>query len=177
MAAILLKLAKPVRAVTVIGVSAPGVPNAEQIALMEDLKKQKAVYQQACQAVESIADKLKEGCETIFSQRSEEIAKLAVEIARKVLMRAIEDGDYKIENIITALLQTAPSQQELVIHLNPKDLAALEQAGSEAFGGVTFLADNNLKRAECILENPKWIIKSLIDEHLDQIERALRKAS
>jgi flagellar biosynthesis/type III secretory pathway protein FliH len=176
MTAVLLKLARPVRAVTVSGVFGPSVPSAEQIALMEDLKKQKAAYQQACEAVESIAERLKEGCETIFSQRSEEIAKLAVEIARKVLMRSVEDGDYKIENIITELLQNAPSQQGLVVHLNPKDLAAIQQSGTEAFGGITFVPDNNIKRAECILENPKWIIKSLIDEHLEQIERALRKA-
>jgi len=175
MATILLKLARPVKSIRVCDASAAAL-NAEQITLMEDLKKQKILYQQACRTVQAISDNFKENYETIFAQRNEEIARLAVEIARKVLMQAVKDGDYEIENVIKEILQNAPSQHNLVVHLNPKDLAAIQQIGTEAFADVAFVPDNNIGQAECVLESPKGIIKSLIDEHLEQIERALTKA-
>jgi flagellar biosynthesis/type III secretory pathway protein FliH len=175
MATILLKLARPVKSIRVCDASAAAL-NAEQMVLLDDLKKQKILYQQACQSVLAISDKFKENYETIFAQRNEEIARLSVEIARKVLMRVVQDGDYEIENIIKEILQNAPSQNDLVVHLNPKDLAAIQQIGTEAFAGVTFVPDNNIGQAECVLESPKGIIKSLIDEHLEQIGKALIKA-
>ncbi len=175
MATILLKLARPVKSIMVCDASAVAL-NAEQIVLMDDLKKQKLLYQQACQTVRAVSDNFKENYETIFAQRNEEIARLSVEIARKVLMQAVKDGDYEIENVVKEILQNAPSQHELVVHLNPKDLAAIQQIGTEEFTGVAFVPDNNIGQAECVLESPKGIIKSLIDEHLEQIERALTKA-
>jgi len=175
MATLLLKLARPVKSVKVCDTSAAAM-NAEQLMLIDDLKKQKVLYQQSCRAVQAMTDKFKENYETIFTQRNEEIAKLSVEIARKVLMRAVEAGDYNIENIVKEILQNAPSQHDLVVHLNPKDLAVIQQIETEAFAGITFVPDNNIGQAECILESPKGIIKSLINEHLEQIGMALTKA-
>jgi flagellar biosynthesis/type III secretory pathway protein FliH len=65
--------------------------------------------------------------------------------------------------------------------LNPEDLAHCRKAQQQdeqggALVGIKFVADPNVGRAECLLESPKGIIKSLIDENLERIGKALRKA-
>jgi len=181
-----VKLAKPIKSVRIIdnyvnnAGSAVSVSNGEQVKLMEDLKAQKNLYSQSCQTIQNLADKLNRFCEQMFVEQSEEIAKLSVEIARKVLMQKIQDGDYKIESIIKEILKNAPSHQDLVVHLNPKDLADCQKIqqgdSSNELSGIQLVADDNVGQAECVLESPRGIIKLLIDEHLEQIGKALQKA-
>ena len=140
-----------------------------------------AAFSQTCQALNAAAAKLNESLAGVFSQHREEIAKLSVEIARKVLMQKVSDRDYEIESIVKEALGHAPSRQDLVVHLNPDDLAECQKAQQQdeqgsALAGVKFVPDPNIGRAECLLESPKGIIKSLIDEHLERIGKALRKA-
>ena len=141
---------------------------------------QKNELSQAYQAISDAAAKLNHFYETIFAEQKEEIAKLSMEIARKVLMQKIEDGDYKIESIIKEALNNAPTRQDIVVHLNPEDLAecqkALEEKPDGDLADVKFVSDAKIGRAECLLESPKGIVESLINEHLDRISKALKKA-
>lgn len=146
-----------------------------------DSPSQKTAFGQACQVLNQAAAKLQEACDEVFARHREEIAKLAVEIARKILMQKVKKGDYEIESIVTEALLHAPSRQDVVVRLNPEDLAQClraqpqdEQGG--ALAGVQLVADPSIGRAECILESPKGIIKSLIDENLERIGKALGKA-
>ena len=122
---------------------------------------------QACQAIK------------VFANQKEEIARLSVEIARKVLMKKVEDGDYKIETIIKEALNNAPTRHDVVVHLNPKDLEECQKVQQNNPGsvmaGVKFVSDSNMGRAECLLESPKGRLESLINEHLDRISKALIK--
>jgi len=63
--------------------------------------------------------------------------------------------------------------------LNPTDFVQCQklQQGDAAdeLAGIKFVSDTNIARAECLLETGKGIIKSLIDEHLEQIGKALEK--
>ena len=153
--------------------------NTERIKLIEDLEVQKSLYSEACQALQGLVAKLNQIYDEIFTGHKEEIAKLSVEIARKILMQKIQDGDYEIESIVKETLKNAPTRQDLVVHLNPEDLADCQKAQQDDNGGtlagVKLVADANIGRAECVLESPKGIIKSLIDEHLEQIGKALKK--
>lgn len=150
--------------------------NVEQNKFKEDLKAQKSLYS----TLEALIAKLNQFYDMIFAEHKEEIAKLSVEIARKILMRKVEDGDYEIESIVKEALKNAPTHQDLVVRLNPEDLADCHKAQQSdddgTLTGVKLVADPNIGRAECVLENPKGIIKSLIDEHLEQIGKALKKA-
>ncbi|MHC4115223.1 MAG: FliH/SctL family protein [Planctomycetota bacterium] len=141
---------------------------------------QKSLYGEVCRTLQGLVAKLNEFCDQIFAGHKEEIASLSVEIARKVLMQKIENGDYEIESIIKETLKNTPTHQDLIVHLNPEDLAACQKAqqdgGKGTLAGIKFVADANIGRAECVLESPRGIIKSLIEEHLEQIGRALEKA-
>ena len=177
-----LKLAKPVKSVRIANdyssnaESSVMTSNARQ---MEELKAQKSLYSDACRTVQNLAAKLNQFYEKIFVEQSEEIARLSVEIARKVLMQKVQDGDYKIESIIKEILKNAPTHQDLVVRLNSQDMADCQKiqqdGGGDELASVKLVADANIGRAECVLESPKGIIKSLIDEHLEQIGKALKK--
>lgn len=153
--------------------------NAEHI-LRDNSENQKKEFSQAYQAINGVVTKLNQFYEKIFSEQKEEIAKLSVEIARKVLMQKVEDGDYKIESIVKEALNNAPTKRDIVVHLNPEDLAECQKALQEEPDGesanVKFVSDSNIGRAECQLESPKGIVESLINENLERISNALRKA-
>ena len=146
-----------------------------------DTKAGDAAFSQAYQALNGVIAKLNESCAGIFREHKEEIARLSVEIARKILTQKVNDGDYEIESIVKEALGHAPSRHDIVVHLNPDDLPRCLKAQQDneqgvALAGIEFVADASIGRAECLIESPKGIIKSLIDEHLDRIGKALRKA-
>lgn len=148
--------------------------------LTQELEAEKAAYLQTCQTLNGVIEKLNQFCDTAFVAHKEEVAKLAVEIARKVLMRKVEDGDYEIESIVKEAIENAPSRDGLVVKLNPQDLSALQKAqqdnNGEILAGIKLVSDANISRAECIVESPKGVIESLIDGHLEQIGKALNEA-
>ena len=147
--------------------------------LMQDVETQRAALLQANQALREVIARLNEFYDATFAAHREEIARLAVEIARKILAQKVENGDYKIEPIIRETLSNAPVRQDVVVRLNPADLSEWqklrENEPGEDFTGIKFVPDASIGRAECVVETPKGIIESLIDQHLEQIGKALRK--
>ena len=183
-------LEKPIASVEILGntgadakaaKSEAEVPeaNGEQAKLMQELEAQKVQVSQACQALKSVVDKLNEFYDKIFAEHKEKVAKLSVEIARKILMQKIQEGDYEIESIVKEALKNAPTRQDVVVHLNPEDLVRCQKVQADdvagVLAGIKFVADSNIGRAECLLESPKGIIESLIDENLKRIGKALEK--
>jgi flagellar biosynthesis/type III secretory pathway protein FliH len=129
------------------------------------------------QALDAAASQLKHLQENIIKEHKEHIAKLAVEIARKVLMQEIKESDYKIEAIIQKALDHVPTPRDVVVHLNPEDFAQCQiseaENDKENFKDVKLVPDPNVGKAECLVETPKGVIESVIEEHLDNISKAL----
>ena len=153
--------------------------SGEQI-LLQDLEAQKALFSQSCRSLKSVVARLNEFCDKLFSEHKEEIAKLSVEIARKVLMQKVQEGDYEIESIVKEALKSAPERHDVVVHLNAEDFAQCEKAQQNektgnSLAGVKFVSDDNIGRAECMVETPRGVIESLIEEHLERIGKALKK--
>ena len=152
----------------------------DQTDQMEELQAVKNSFVQACQTLNNLREKLNGFCTKLFSEHKKEIASLSVEIARKILIQKIENGDYKIESIVQEALNNSPTLQDLVVHLNPKDLAQCQKAQQDeptgTFAGIKFVPDSKIGRAECLIESPQGIIESLINEQLDKISKALQKA-
>ena len=154
--------------------------NGDRQALTEDSQVRNAALSQACRTLNSLIDKLNQFCDTIFAEHGEEIAKLSVEIARKIIMQKVQDGDYEIESIIKEALKNAPTRQDVLVHINPEDYVLCQKVQQDQpngdLTGIKFISDSNIGRAECLLETPKGIIKSLMNEHLEQIGNALKTA-
>ncbi len=145
----------------------------------EASKGQKQALQQTCQVLQQAADQLSETCRNLFHDHRDQIAQLAVEIARVVLMQKVLEGAYDIEAIVKESLSHAPTREDVSIRVNPADLAdccaAQGRETDKAFVGVQFVADHGVGRAECVLESPRGVIQSMIDEHLHKIGEALKQ--
>ena len=146
-----------------------------------ELDAQKAALLQTCRTLNEVISKLNEFYSEMFAGHREEIARLSVEIARKILIQKVEDGDYEIESIIKEALNKSPANQDVIVHLNPEDLEKCQKARQDKPGGVLsgikLISDPNVGRAECMIESPKGIIKSLIEDSLERIGKALEKAN
>lgn len=112
-----------------------------------------------------------------ISEHREAIARLSVEIARKILAKDINERDYKIENIVKEALKNAPAQKDIVICVNPQDYTQLRKLQTDSdknlLERIELVADSEVGCAECVIKTPKGTVKSLIQEHLERIAHAL----
>ena len=133
---------------------------------------------QTAAALKAATAKLNEFFERMVTAHREAIARLSVEIARKILVQKVSDKDYEITSIVTEALKNAPSHQDIVVHLNPEDLGRFQdlKETETVFAGVKFAADGKVGCAECVVETPKGIVESVIEGHLEQVSRVLTKA-
>jgi flagellar assembly protein FliH len=144
-----------------------------------EIEQQKARLAQLCQAANSIAGGLSRLYQDTLAYNRTEIARLAVEIARKILLCKVEKGEYDIQSIVEEALKLAPTRQNIVIRLNPDDLPLCQQLQKEdpagPFAELEFTPDWGIGRGECLVETPKGIVKSFLEERLERIGEALRK--
>lgn len=141
---------------------------------------QKTDTAELCSNLQKIAGTLAQMQSELFCRYKDDIVNLAVEIARRIIAYKVEQGDYQIQEIVKQVLDDAPVKNDIIIRLNPDDLARIEQLTKaheiDFAQGVTFVADPKVVPAQCLVETPKGIIESFVDEHLDRITEALKKA-
>lgn len=194
-ATLTINLAGPIRSATISGTGAPSPGSRPPTTVSggsdagsesnsiespeQGLEAQEAAFRQVNQMLKHTAAKLNKFFDRAFAAHKDEIARLSVEIARKILAQRVEDGDYDIESVVREAINNAPARHDLVVHLNPEDLSQYDKLRKAEPGadlaGVKFVPDANIGRAECLLETPKGIIESLIDQHLEQVGNALMK--
>ena len=169
-------LEKPIVSVRILDDSAKKSLITDYAEENEELKS----LESAKSAIKNVVAKLNQFYDRLFTEHKEEIARLSVEIARKILVQKVQNGDYEIEAIVKEALENAPTRQDVVVHLNPQDHLLCQKAQQDepngSFAGIKFVSDQNIGRAECLLETPKGIIESLIEEHLERIGKALKTA-
>ena len=160
-------------------------PNAAQQsaceAMTHEAQTQIELFSQATNILNSLIDRINQASNEVFTRHKEEIARLSVEIARKIIAQRVDKGDYDIEQIVREAINNTPTKENLVVHVNPEDHALLKLASGnsgegDGLNGIKLYADVNIGRAECLIESPKGLIESRINEQLEQIEKALKRA-
>jgi len=151
---------------------------AEAVQARETAEVQKGELMLACRSLESAATRLEQFQEEIFSSHKEQIARLSVEIAGKILRKEIGEGKYDIVKIIEEALKVSPAQQDVVVRLNPADLACFEKGvdkkGDDVLSNVKLIPDAGIGRGECVVETDKGMIEYFIEEHLKKVSEALK---
>lgn len=179
-----IQVENPISSVTLLGNATASIKALDKEdntteASAESQQAELKILTEVCQALQEAVNKVNEYQENLFKRHKEQIAKLSVEISRKVLMQKVQEGDYKIEFIIKEALENAPTRQNIVVHLNPEDFVQCENLQQNDTSGtladIKFVSDPSIGRAECLLETPKGAIESLIEEHLERIGKALEK--
>ncbi|HDS83591.1 MAG TPA: hypothetical protein ENN97_00100 [Phycisphaerales bacterium] len=143
----------------------------------EQAERTRRQLAQACDALSKAAMELQAYCASLFASQREQIVRLSLEIAARVLAKETAERNYAVEKIVTEALQSAPPAKQLTIRLNPDDVKAFEQAAAEqGFSlppNVELAADWSVNPAECRIDSELGIVESMIEDRLRQIEQAL----
>jgi len=163
----------------VLAVSAAGQgPDAPEQAVQTMLEAEREQLRQARAALAQAAQKLQQVHAQALDELRQGLPDLAVDVARKVLMQEIEAERYKIDPIVEAALPHVPARRDVVIHLNPDDLARCELAeeatGEAGAPNLRFVADPTVPRAECVLETDEGVVDSVIETNLETVADALK---
>jgi flagellar biosynthesis/type III secretory pathway protein FliH len=157
-----------------------GMPGATSQSTRQKLEQVEGCEQelaQSCRLVKNIAEKLNGVYEETIARSRSDIARLAVEIARKILMRETDSGHYAMQALVEEALKCAPTRQDIVVRVNPQDLSSCQRLQQDdpngPLVGLEFVADWSIARADCLVETPKGIVKSFIEERLARIGEAL----
>jgi flagellar assembly protein FliH len=155
--------------------AAAGMDSQQARKLLDDERSQ---LLQARKALEDGLQKLRPLQEQMVKEAEGQLLKLAVDIARKVLMQELQAGRYEIDPIVKEALLHAPVRQDVVVHLHPEDWSrcrmAREQGEATQAGSVRFVADPSVQRAQCVLETAEGIVESSVEAHLEGIAEALK---
>ena len=148
--------------------SGPAPQDAQEV-----LEAEIAKTRQVRQALENALEQVGQLQVQLLKDSEQQLLQLSVDIAQKVLAQEIQAQQYQIEPIVKKALQHAPARTDVVVHLHPEDLAQCEMARqaekNSQSGGITFLADPSVNRAECVLETSQGTVESRIDTHLENI--------
>lgn len=174
-----LDVATPIMSVGVVSetdtMDSSKVAEAQEAKLAEQQKKQ---TDRLCRVLDSAALKLQEFQEEIFSSHREQIVELSVRIAEKILFKEIDEGSYDIAKIVQEALKIAPDQRDVVVRLNPRDVEQyerlVEDKAVEGLSHVKVTADAGVGCAQCVIETDKGLVEYFIEEHLNQVARALK---
>ncbi len=143
---------------------------------MQKIEAEKSRISQLISAVEAAAIEVDDLRKSAIANNQKQIALLAVEIARKILVSEIEEGKYDTEAIIEKALQASPSRDGATVRLSPSDHATIEEvikSGNGNFENVRFEADSAIKPAQCFVETSKGVVEYFIDDQLNRIGQAL----
>jgi flagellar biosynthesis/type III secretory pathway protein FliH len=176
-----LKVDRPIQSVCLVDPAAAEAVQKELDASAQLRRQQEAEVQSlrlARKSLEAAAAAVQAIHEKMVAEQAQQIAHLAVEIARKILKSSVERGNYDIQAVVEEALKQAPMKHNVRVHLHPEDLAnckAIQEAdGGGPLGAAELVADAGVGRAECVIETPKGSVESLIEEHLARVEEVLR---
>ena len=116
----------------------------------------------------------------MLEANEQEIVTFSLSITQKVLQYEIENGRYKIGEVVRSTLQAVRDRGSLVVRVNPQDhemaRAAVERMG-QAFGStrITAVPDESIPLASCCIETDSGKVFSDIPGRLDKLERTLLK--
>ncbi len=109
-------LPRPIGSINIVGngsaVMEPVSEGDIEIAMQANHETQKLQYDKAMEALERAAKKLQSVYERMVVEHRQAIAKLSIEIARKILSQKVKDGDYQIESIVQEALNNAPARSK-----------------------------------------------------------------
>jgi len=133
--------------------------------------------QQALAALQKAAEQMQESALRLFASHREQLIRLSIEIAAKILAKDIQEHNYQIESILQQALEGIGRDRPMTIRLNPQDLQTIQQTAEKTDGAnsalIRWIPDPTVKPADCVIETEEGIIEWIIEEHLKRISEAL----
>ena len=183
-----LQVSRPIQSAVLISIDSAGGDagdfdnpakraEAQASRAMQEIQEEKARIAQLSQALGSSMERLNDYEQKLVSKNNKEIAKLAVEIARKILAQKISEKDYEIETIVSQAIKASPAKEIIALRLNPEDAAKFEELSKAepdgVFKDINLHEDDSIGPGECVLETPKGIVECFIEDQLQRIAETL----
>lgn len=135
----------------------------------------------ARRATEDALDVIRANEERWSDSISENIAALAVAVARHVVDRELALDPGIVEQIVSKAIVAFPIDQPVRVRVNPNDLAVLDAAGLTAGDGMDgaerrpahWIADAQVKSGGCVVEGRDRIVDGRVDTALERVYRRL----
>jgi len=118
--------------------------------------------------------------ETLYPESEQEMLRLVLAIARRVIQKEVSTDRGVILNMIKSALKYVADQGEITIRLNPSDLEFATQHKEENMKGmksVIIEGDEEIQRGDAVIKSNRGTIDCGIEKHLQMVEEELRKQS
>jgi type III secretion protein L len=121
---------------------------------------------------------IKEERSQVFLTIEQDILKLSVKLAEKIIGREIQQDESARTEIVSNALRHARQQEMLTVRVNNADLVQLEKLreSTNAFGRaqyIDFVADQAIAKGGCIIESASGTIDARLETQLRILEKAL----
>lgn len=126
--------------------------------------------------VDDVAQRQEEWLEAL----DENLAALAVAIARQLIGRELEGNRDAVVELVRRALSQFPVGQAITIRLNPQDLTLLSDASADESAttrqDARWIADPRIDPGGCVVEGPDRVVDGRLDRALERVYRSLTDA-
>ncbi len=153
---------------------------AELDRLREELESRRRALDEKIERLGQLIDSVqKERIDTLASNE-EEIVSFTLSITEKVLQYEVDNGRYKIGEVVKGALEAVREKSGLVVHVNPGDFELAGEAVERlrqvsGVNNIETVADESVPPAACCIETKSGKVFSEIPNRLKRIESSLLK--
>ena len=115
----------------------------------------------------------------MLAEMQQAVAELALAIAGRLLHVKISAGDFAVESLVQQVVEKLGVTEQVTVRLNPSDLALLHKRLGDrklvfdAGNQMQFVADNSLKRGDCVASAGDLSVSSRLKDKLAEIRALL----
>ncbi len=143
-----------------------------------ELEERERRLEENCRRVGELLESVRTARADILEDNEETIVAFTLSVARKVLQHEVENGHYKIGEIVQSALESVKTESSAVVRVNPQDEDLARRAVREDNGEgarLSVVPDPEVGRAACCIETDSGKIVSDIGARLERVEDNLLK--
>jgi len=144
-----------------------------------ELERERAAIRELCSRLEAEVEQRQND---FWTSIEPDLIKLAVEIARKITRRQIEENETFVLETVRAGLRQLRDRRELKIHVNPEDFDLVRShkaeimSSSDGIHTLEVIDDRRVDRGGCIIESGNGHLDGRVETQLAEVERTLLEA-
>lgn len=142
--------------------------------IMEALQKQN---RSALNEVAKMLEKIEEEKEAVISQYENDLVRLAIDIAEKIIKHKIHSEDSSVASIIESVIKDYRNVEWIKIYISDKDDPIAIRADKKLINELNKISDDvkiesseELKEGSAIVETPDGIVDAGIDTQLENLK-------
>jgi len=147
-----------------------GTEDSERF-IQEQLVAERAVLKQNAQQLQNCFNMLSKPLDAVDQDVEQQLTETVFYFCKQILAHELRiDSTHVLHLMQQAITRLPVAQRQIIIHLNPADIALLEQDGiSDSDHGWTFEADTGVSAGGCIIKTEVASIDLSLEKRLSEI--------